>query len=87
MKFTFNANRKKRKKIFNIKGARSRFSMISEKGIEQKKMQFNSTLAKWRHQYDIFFSVKIVEYVNFKDVELLKKKTITACLKLRLNYL
>lgn len=74
MKFTFNANRKKRKKIFNIKGARSRFSMISEKGIEQKKMQFNSTLAKWRHQYDIFFSVKIVEYVNFKDVELLKKK-------------
>lgn len=48
MKFTFNANRKKRKKIFNIKGARSRFSMISEKGIEQKKkkMQFNSTLAK-----------------------------------------
>lgn len=87
MKFTFNANRKKRKKIFTIKGARSRFSMISEKGIEQKKMQFNSTLAKWRHQYDIFFSVKIVEYVNFKDVELLKKKTITACLKLRLNYL
>lgn len=67
---------KKRKKIFNIKGAWSRFSMISEKGIEQKKkkMQFNSTLAKWRHQYDIFFSVKIVEYVNFKDVELLKKK-------------
>lgn len=37
MKFTFNANRKKRKKIFTIKGARSRFSMISEKGIEQKK--------------------------------------------------
>lgn len=66
---------KKERKFSILKGHDHDFQWYQKKELsKKKKMQFNSTLAKWRHQYDIFFSVKIVEYVNFKDVELLKKK-------------
>lgn len=76
---------KKERKFSILKGHDHDFQWYQKKELSKKKMQFNSTLAKWRHQYDIFFSVKIVEYVNFKDVELLKKKNDNRMLEIKVE--